>query len=268
MVRKVNPVTVRTLKAMKESGEKIAALTAYDFVTARILDEAGIDLILVGDSAANVFAGESTTLGITLDEMLYHTRIVAKGVKNAMVVGDMPFMSFQISVARAIENAGRFMKAGAHAVKLEGGKPVLKTIRRLVEIGIPVMGHIGLLPQSVHKLGGFRLQGKTEDEQKKLIEEAKLLEQAGCFSIVLEKMISTVARKITESAQIPTIGIGAGPDCDGQILVIHDILGLFEEFKPKFVKRYAELGKTVKDAVTRYKEEVKAKKFPDLEHSF
>ncbi len=268
MARKINPITIKTLKLMKERGEKIAALTAYDYTTAKILDEVGIDLILVGDSAANVFAGEDTTLNISLDEMLYHTRIVARAVRNAFVVGDMPFMSFQVSTAKAIENAGKFMKAGAHAVKLEGGKPIIKTIKHLTELGIPVMGHIGLLPQSVHQLGGYKLQGKTDGEQKKLLDDAKLLEEAGCFSIVLEKMPADLGKRITEALKIPTIGIGAGPNCDGQILVIHDILGLFEEFKPKFVKRYAELSKNIREAVSNYKEEVKSKKFPDPEHSF
>ncbi|MEO0225558.1 MAG: 3-methyl-2-oxobutanoate hydroxymethyltransferase [candidate division WOR-3 bacterium] len=268
MARKINQITIQTLQAMKERGEKITALTAYDYGTARILDEAGIELILVGDSAANVFGGEDTTLGITLNEMLYHTRIVARAVKNALVVADMPFMSFQVSTSRTVENAGKFMKVGAQAVKLEGCKPVLKTIERLVAFGIPVMGHIGLLPQSVHKLGGYRLQGKTEKEQKQLLEEAKLLETSGCFAIVLEKIPADLARRITAEIKIPTIGIGAGPDCDGQILVIHDILGMFEDFKPKFVKRYAEVGKIIREAVIKYRDEVKTKKFPDQDHSF
>jgi 3-methyl-2-oxobutanoate hydroxymethyltransferase len=267
MRRPQKRTTIRTIQALKDKGEKIVTLTAYDFTTARILDEVGIDIILVGDSAANVFAGEATTLGITLDEMLYHTRIVAKAVRSALVVGDMPFMSYQISTTQAVKNAGRFLKAGAHAVKLEGCRPCLKTIRRLVDVGIPVMGHIGLLPQSVHKMGRARVQGRAEGDQERLLKEARLLEEAGCFSIVLEMVTANLARSITRSLSIPTIGIGSGRWCDGQVLVIHDMLGLYDEPK-KIVKCYARLGQVIRKAVAQYRQEVKSGKFPQPRHSF
>ncbi len=268
MARKIKPVTIKILQAMKERGEKIVALTAYDYITARILDDVGVDLILVGDSAANVFAGETTTLGIGLEEMLYHTRIVARAARRALVVGDMPFMSFHLSRGKTVANAGRFLRAGAKAVKVEGAQPIIRTIRYLVQIGIPVMGHLGLLPQSVHQLGGLDLQGTTEKDQERILAEAKLLEQAGCFALVLEKIPAGLGKRITESVRIPTIGIGAGPHCDGQILVIYDMLGLFRKLRPQFVKRYAELNQTIRKAVGRFREEVKAGKFPARKHSF
>jgi len=248
--------------------EKIACLTAYDYPTAKILDDVGIDIILVGDSAANVFAGEETTLPITMQEMLYHTKVVARGVKNGLVIADMPFLSYQVSIADAVYNAGRFLKIGACGVKLEGGAPIIETIKRLVDLGIPVMGHLGLMPQSIHKFGGYKLQGKGNKDASRMLKEAKLLQSAGCFSIVLEKIPSGLAKRITQSISIPTIGIGAGPYCDGQILVLHDILGLFEGFHPKFVKQYAHLADEIRKATKQFKDEVKAGIYPDREHSF
>jgi 3-methyl-2-oxobutanoate hydroxymethyltransferase len=261
-------ITVETIISMKKKGEKIACLTAYDFITARILDEVGIDIILVGDSAANVVAGEKTTLPITMEDMIYHTKVVARAVKNGLVVADMPFLSYQVSAETATYNAGRFLKVGACGVKLEGGAPVVETVKRLVDLGIPVMGHLGLTPQSVHKYGGYKIQGKGERAAARMIEDARSLEAAGCFSVVLEKIPRDLAKKISETISIPTIGIGAGLNCDGQVLVLHDILGLYEDFTPKFVKKYADLAVQVRRAVEQYKDEVKQGKFPDQEHSF
>jgi 3-methyl-2-oxobutanoate hydroxymethyltransferase len=261
-------VTVLTLPAMKRRKEKITALTAYDFAIAKIVDEAGIDVILIGDSAANVIYGYATTLPISMEVMLFHTRAVSGAVKRALVVADMPFLSYQTSLTDAIKNAGLFLKEGAEAVKIEGGEPVLETVERLVSLGIPVMGHLGLTPQSINKFGGYQLRAKSVKEQKQLLAAAKKLEAAGCFSIVLEKIPLTLAKRITKALKIPTIGIGAGPFCDGQILVIHDLIGLFTEFKPKFVKRYAAVGKTIESAVKNYKKDVQTGKFPDLAHSF
>jgi len=261
-------VTIDTIISMKKKQEKIVCLTAYDYPSAKILDDVGIDIILVGDSAANVFAGEKTTLPITMDEMLYHVRVVARGIENALLIADMPFLSYQTSIADAVYNAGRFLKVGACGVKLEGGAPIVDAIKRLIDLGIPVMGHLGLTPQSVHKFSGYKLQGKTEREASQMVEDAKLLESVGCFSIVLEKIPSGLAKRITQSISIPTIGIGAGMYCDGQILVLHDILGLFEDFTPKFVKKYAHLGDEIRRAVKQYKEEVKKGIYPDKEHSF
>jgi 3-methyl-2-oxobutanoate hydroxymethyltransferase len=261
-------ITVDAVIAKKKAGEKIVSLTAYDFISARILDEAGIDIILVGDSAANVFAGEKTTLSITMEEMLYHARIVARAVKNSLVIADMPFMSYQVSIETAVYNAGRFLQAGACGVKLEGGAPMMQTVKRLVDLGIPVMGHLGLTPQSIHKFGGYRIQGVGEEAAQRILDDAKSLQAAGCFAIVLEKIPKELARKITGAIEIPTIGIGAGPHCDGQVLVLHDILGLFEDFTPKFVKRYASLAKEIRRAVDQYKKEVEAGVFPDQQHSF
>jgi 3-methyl-2-oxobutanoate hydroxymethyltransferase len=261
-------ITIDTIVSMKKKGEKIVSLTAYDYISARILDEAGIEIILVGDSAANVFAGEKTTLPITMEEMLYHTRVVARGVKNALVIADMPFLSYQVSLETAISNAGRFLQVGACGVKLEGGKPMLETVKKLVDLGIPVMGHLGLTPQSIHKFGGYKIQGIGEAAAAQMIEDARALQAAGCFSVVLEKIPRTLARKITETIEIPTIGIGAGLYCDGQILVLHDLLGLYEDFTPKFVKRYGQLGEQMRRAVQDYKKEVKEGIYPDKEHSF
>jgi 3-methyl-2-oxobutanoate hydroxymethyltransferase len=261
-------VTTETIVGMKKTGEKIACLTAYDYPLAKILDEAGIDIILVGDSAANVFAGERTTLPITMEEMLYHTKVVCRAVKNALVVADMPFLSYQTSVADAVRNAGRFLKTGASAVKLEGAAPIIEMIKRLVDLGIPVMGHIGLTPQSIHTIGGYKLQGATEHEAEKIMRDAEMLEAAGCFSVVLEKIPAQLGQRITEKLSIPTIGIGAGLHCDGQILVLHDILGLFHGFVPKYVKRYAQLSEAISAAVTQYCDDVRKGVYPDKEHSF
>ncbi|HEX7319107.1 MAG TPA: 3-methyl-2-oxobutanoate hydroxymethyltransferase [bacterium] len=260
-------ITVETIRAMKKQRSKIVCLTAYDYPTARILDESGIDIVLVGDSAANVFAGEKTTLPITMEEMLYHTKVVSHAVHNALVIADMPFLSFQVSESEAIYNAGRFLKVGASGVKLEG-TVIASTVKKLVDIGIPVMGHIGLVPQSIHKFGGYKLQGSTRPEASKLLREARLLAYLGCFSIVLEKIPATLARRITGSVNIPTIGIGAGVHCDGQILVLQDMLGLFEDFTPKFVKKYANLGPQIRRAVAAYRQDVKNGKYPDKKHSF
>jgi 3-methyl-2-oxobutanoate hydroxymethyltransferase len=261
-------VTTTKIISMKEKQEKIVCLTAYDYPTACIVDEAGIDIILVGDSAANVFAGEKSTLPITMDEMLYHTRIVSRAVKNSLVIADMPFLSYQTSVRDAVYNAGRFIKAGSAGVKLEGGAPMIDTIKRLIDVGIPVMGHLGLTPQSIHKFGGYKLQGTTEESRKALLSDAKKLETAGCFSLVLEKIPAALAQEITSSISIPTIGIGAGPHCDGQILVLHDIIGLFDDFSPKFVKQYAHVKKIIAEAVMQYQDEVKKGLYPDQAHSF
>jgi 3-methyl-2-oxobutanoate hydroxymethyltransferase len=261
-------VTVETIQKMKDKGEKIVCLTAYDYPLAKLIDRSGVDLILVGDSAANVFAGEKTTLPITMEEMLYHTRVVSRAVSHALVIADMPFLSYQTSIDTAVHNAGRFLKVGACGVKLEGGAPVIDTIKRLVDIGIPVMGHIGLVPQSVHKFGGYKLQGKTDQEKDRLLKDAKLLAEAGCFAIVLEKIPASLAAKITESVTVPTIGIGAGPHCDGQILVLHDIIGLFDDFSPKFVKQYAHVKDIIEKAVKQYQTEVKQGIYPDEAHSF
>ncbi len=252
----------------KAKSERIVCLTAYDFPTARILDEAGVDLILVGDSAANVIYGMPTTLTIGMDEMVYHTRAVAAGVKRALVVADMPFLSYQVSVEQAVANAGRFLQAGAEAVKVEGAGPVVPAIRRLVELGIPVMGHLGLTPQSVHKLGGYRLQARKVSDQEKLLADARALADAGCFSIVLEKVPAEVAKRVTAEVPIPTIGIGAGPDCDGQVLVLHDMLGMSNASPLRFVKQYAHLHAEIHKAVTAYADEVRSGKFPSEEQTF
>ena len=258
--------TVRIVRK-KAKGERIVCLTAYDFLTARILDEAGVDLILVGDSAANVVYGMPTTLTIGMDEMVFHTRAVAAGVKRALVVGDMPFLSYQVSVEKAVANAGRFLQAGAEAVKVEGAG-VIPAIKRLVELGIPVMGHLGLTPQSVHKLGGYRLQARKSEDQERLLADAKALADAGCFSLVLEKVPAEVAKRVTEAIPIPTIGIGAGPDCDGQVLVLHDMLGMSDASPLKFVKQYAHMYADILKAVTSYADEVRSGNFPDEERTF
>ena len=258
--------TVRIVRK-KAKGERIVCLTAYDFPTARILDDAGVDLILVGDSAANVIYGMPTTLTIGMEEMVFHTRAVAAGVKRALIVGDMPFLSYQVSIEQAVANAGRFLQAGAEAVKVEGAG-VVPAIKRLVELGIPVMGHLGLTPQSVHKLGGYRLQARKSEDQERLLADAHALAEAGCFSIVLEKVPAEVAKRVTAELSIPTIGIGAGPDCDGQVLVLHDMLGMSDAPAFKFVKQYAHLYGDILKAVTAYAEEVRSGKFPDEDHTF
>lgn len=264
-----NQITVSVLRQMKANGEKIAMLTAYDYLMAEILDQAGIDILLVGDTLAMVFAGHPTTIPVTLEQMLYHTEIVARAAKRAMVVGDMPFMSYQVNPEQALINAGRFMKeARAHAIKLEGGRRMVPTIKKIVGAGIPVMGHIGLTPQSVHKFGGYKLQGRTPDDAQRILESARALEDAGCFAIVLEKIPKSLARRVSESVSIPTIGIGAGPYCDGQVLVSQDMLGIFDKFRPRFVKVYAQLGSTIAQACRQYVDEVKTGLFPADEHSY
>lgn len=262
-------ITVPEIVAMKARGEKIAALTAYDYLTAEMLDEAGIDIALVGDSAGMVIAGHETTLPITMDEMIFITQNVRRGVKRALLVADMPFLSFQPSVSEAIKNAGRFLKeAQAEAVKIEGGRAVIELVEKLVGYGIPVMGHLGLTPQSINKFGTYKLQGSDSEAANILKNDARLLEEAGAFSIVLEKIPADLAREISSMLKIPTIGIGAGPHCDGQVLVTHDMLGIFDKFKPKFVRRYAEIGKQMRQALVRYVKDVKSNEFPNADESF
>lgn len=262
-------VTVPEIVKMKQRGEKITCLTAYDYSFARILDEAGVDILLVGDSVGCVFQGQSNTLPVTMDDMLYHTRAVVRGRKRALVVGDMPFLSFQVGKEQAILNAGRFLQdGGAEAVKLEGGLPMQETIAGMVKVGIPVMGHIGLTPQSVHRFGGYKIQGKDKGQRETLLRDALAVQEAGAFAVVLEGMPMDLAKEITERLTIPTIGIGAGLHCDGQVLVIHDMVGLFNDFTPKFVKRYADLKGVMTSAVKAFISEVREQKFPGEEHSF
>ena len=267
--KQIKKVTTKTLFILKQKGIKIAALTGYDFITAKLLDEAGVDIILVGDSLSNVFQGNETTLPVTMDEMIYHTKAVTKGVERAMVVVDLPFMSYQLSIDEGFRNAGRIMKeTSAGAVKLEGGKRVVKAIRKITRAGIPVMGHIGLTPQSIHLFGSYRERGRDEDEALELLEDAKVVEEAGAFALVLEKIPSQLGKRITESVNIPTIGIGAGPHCDGQILVTPDMLGLNVDFHPRFVRQYAELADELSGAVKNYIKDIKEKKFPSEEESY
>lgn len=262
-------VTVLTLKKMKDAQEKITMLTAYDYPMARLLDQSGIDILLVGDSLGMAFAGDANTLSVTMDQMLYHTSIVAKATQRAMVVGDMPFMSYQLSPEQAAENAGKFIAQGkAGAVKLEGGCEFLPQIRAILRCGIPVMGHLGLTPQSVHKLGGYKVQGGREEEARKILEDAQAMEAAGIFSLVLECIPADLAEEITHSLSIPTIGIGAGVHCDGQVLVTHDMLGLFDRFTPKFVKKYLNLSPMLLKAFEEFQEDVREGRFPAEEHSF
>jgi 3-methyl-2-oxobutanoate hydroxymethyltransferase len=262
-------VTVPQIVKMKQGGEKITCLTAYDYSFARILDEAGVDMLLVGDSVGCVVQGNHNTLAVTMDEMIYHTRAVVRGRKRALVIGDMPFLSYQASKEQALQNAGRFLKeAGAEAVKLEGGVAVKETIAATVNAGIPVMGHIGLTPQSVHQFGGYKIQGRDKTRREIVLRDAVAVEEAGAFAVVLEGMPLDLAEEITKRLTIPTIGIGAGVHCDGQVLVIHDMLGLFDDFTPRFVKRYADLKKTMTGAVKDFIGEVREQKFPMEEHSF
>ena len=263
------PVTVHGLLTMKEKGERIVVLTCYDALFARLLDEGGVDILLVGDSVNQVLAGAETTLSATLDQMIYHTKIVRRGAERALVVCDLPFLSYQVSPQDAIRNAGRVMQeTGCHAVKLEGGQPMAATVRALVDVGIPVMGHLGLTPQSVHALGGYRVQGRDDTTAERIKGDAKALEDAGAFSIVLELIPAPLASQITKALTIPTIGIGAGPACDGQVLVLHDMLGLNDRFAAKFVKRYAALAADVREAVQLYAAEVREGRYPGPEHSF
>jgi 3-methyl-2-oxobutanoate hydroxymethyltransferase len=262
-------ITVPELVKKKQRGERITCLTAYDYSFARILDQAGVDILLVGDSVGCVFQGQPNTLPVTLDEMIYHTRAVARGRKRALLIGDMPFLSFQVSREEAIKNAGRLIQeGGAEGVKLEGGVAIQETLKAIVKIGIPVMGHVGLTPQSVHRFGGYKIQGKSEQERTAIMGDALAVEDAGAFALVLEGMPLELAREISERLAIPTIGIGAGPHCDGQVLVIHDMLGLFDDFAPRFVKRYADIKEVVTGAVKNFIVDVRAGKFPGEEHSF
>ncbi|MBW1616198.1 MAG: 3-methyl-2-oxobutanoate hydroxymethyltransferase [Deltaproteobacteria bacterium] len=262
-------ITVTDIMDKKKTKIPITMLTAYDYPTALLVDKAGIDIILVGDSLAMVVLGYQDTVSISIEEMLHHIKAVTRVAKNSFVIGDMPFGSYNISVKDAVANAVRFMKEGrVSGVKLEGGQEMALTIEAIVKAGIPVQGHIGLTPQTIAALGGFKVQGKSAEAAKKLIQDAKALENAGCFSIVLEAIPAEISKKITESISIPTIGIGAGADCDGQVLVLHDMIGLFDRFTPKFVKRYASISKTISDAIKEYKKDVENKKFPQAQHSF
>jgi 3-methyl-2-oxobutanoate hydroxymethyltransferase len=262
-------ITVPKLQAMKERGERISMLTAYDATFARMFDEAEIEVLLVGDSLGMVVQGQSSTLPVTVDEIIYHCRAVARGAQRPLIVGDLPFMSYQVDAKDALRNAGRFLaEGGAHAVKLEGGESVAPTIRRIVDAGIPVMGHVGLTPQSVHAMGGFRVQGKTEEAASRIIADARAVEDAGAFALVLEGIPSDLAAEITADLTIPTIGIGAGPSCDGQVLVCYDLLGLTPDLRPKFVKRYAEMFAEGVEAAKLYAAEVKSGAFPTADHSF
>lgn len=262
-------ITTAVLREMKARGERITMLAAYDFPTARLVDEAGIDAILVGDSVSNVVLGYPDTLRVTMNEMIHHTKAVARGAKRALVIGDMPFLSYQASTEDAVRNAGRFLKeGGAEAVKVEGGRAVADKIEAIVQAGIPVIGHLGLTPQWIHQFGGFKVRGRTEEIARAILEDAQRLEEAGVFSIVLECIPWQLAKLITERASVPTIGIGAGPYCDGQVLVFHDLLGLSGEFTPRFVKRYAKLEDTILRALADFRDEVKAGKFPSLDYSY
>jgi 3-methyl-2-oxobutanoate hydroxymethyltransferase len=261
-------VTTLTFHQKKERGEPITMLTAYDYPTALAMDKAGVDSILVGDSLAMVVLGYENTLPVTMEEMLHHARAVSRGAKSALLVGDMPFMSYQVSTEEAVRNAGRFLQQGGmDAIKLEGGRERADAIRAIVGTGIPVMGHLGLTPQSVHQLGGFRAQGKTASAAKRLFEDAQILEEAGAFSIVLEAVPARLAEAISKKISIPTIGIGAGLGCDGQVLVTHDVLGLFERFTPKFVKQYANFHAEMNKAFTDYIDDVESKRFPEPAHT-
>lgn len=266
---KVKAVTTRTVMESKRKGERIAALTAYDAITARILDESGVDIILVGDSLSNVFQGNDTTIPVTLDEMIYHAKTVRRAVKRALVVVDMPFMTYQVDAQETLRNAGRILKeTRASAVKVEGGKAIVESVRRMTEVGIPVMGHLGLTPQSINKFGGYRPRGEEKDEAAVILSDAKILETAGVFAIVLEKTPAQLAARVTKAVKVPTIGIGAGPKCDGQILVYADMLGLTQDFKPRFVRHYANLAEEMHEAFLRYVGDVRDGKFPSKEESY
>lgn len=267
--KQIKRITTKTLSLLKKKKIKITALTAYDFITAKLLDEAGIDIALVGDSLGNVFQGNETTLPVTMDEMIYHTKAVSKGINRAMVIVDMPFMSYQLSIDEGFRNAGRIMKeTSAGGVKLEGGARLAETIKKITDAGIPVMGHVGLTPQSIHQFGSYRERGKIKEEADEIIQDAMVIAEAGAFAIVIEKVPAQLAKKITESISIPTIGIGAGVDCDGQILVTPDMLGLNIDFHPRFVRQYAKLAEEITKAVKQYISDVKQTKFPSQEESY
>ena len=261
-------MTIPDLHRCKRDKKKVIVVTAYDALFARLLEQAGIDVLLVGDSLGVVVQGKANTLSVTMEDMLYHTRLVAGAAQRSLVIGDMPFMSYQTGKEDALRNAGRFLQAGAHAVKLEGGAAMVDRIEAMTQVGIPVFGHLGMTPQSVHQYGGYKVQGKNAERAKMIVSDAKALEQAGAAAIVLEAMPASLAKTITEQLTIPTIGIGAGPHCDGQVLVLYDLLGLFDEFVPKFVKPYAHLRADALQALRRYKEEVEQGKFPTDSESY
>jgi len=262
-------VTTRTIAELKARKQPIACLTAYDFITARLLDRAGVDLVLVGDTLGVVFQGQETTISVTLDEMIYHAKTVVRGVDRAMVIVDMPFMSYQVHADDGFRNAGRVMKeTGAGGVKFEGGERIADMVYKVTRAGIPVVGHIGLTPQSIHQFGSYQTRGVNPSEAKRLLKDAKVLQEAGAFAVVLEKVSAELARKITRSLRIPTIGIGAGIHCDGQILVVSDMLGLYEDFNPRFVRKYAHLAQAIQEYIGAYVKDVKGKKFPSKEESY
>ncbi len=267
--KEIKRVTTHTIQEMKVRGEKIASLTAYDFSLARLVDTAGVEIILVGDSASNVMAGHETTLPITLDQMIYHASSVVRAVKRALVVVDLPFGSYQGNSEEALRSAIRIMKeSGAHAVKLEGGIEIKESVTRILSAGVPVMGHLGLTPQSIYKFGTYTVRAKEEAEAIKLLEDAQMLDEVGCFAVVLEKIPATLSQRVTESLKIPTIGIGAGPHTDGQILVLHDVLGINREFKPRFLRRYADLQTVIESALSNYVSDVKTTSFPNQSESY
>lgn len=262
-------VTTRSLRRMKERGEKISALTAYDYLMGQLIDQAGIDVILVGDSVAMVVQGLETTVAVTMDEMLYHSKIVSRGVDRALVVGDLPFMSYQVNQDEALRNAGRMVKeSGVEAVKMEGGEVICPSVRRLVDVGIPVMGHLGLTPQSIHKFGTYQVRATDDGEANQVRADARALQDAGAFAIVLEKVPAELGAELSNTLEIPIIGIGAGPGCDGQILVTHDMLGVYTKFQPRFVRRYATLAEDMHGAFQRYVQDVKESAFPDESESY
>ncbi|MGM9512292.1 3-methyl-2-oxobutanoate hydroxymethyltransferase [Larkinella sp. GY13] len=265
----IKRITTHVIQELKSKGEKISALTAYDYSLARLVDAAGVEIILVGDSASNVMAGHETTLPITLDQMIYHATSVVRAVKRALVVVDLPFGSYQGNSSEALRSAIRIMKeSGAHSVKMEGGLEVRESIIRVLSAGVPVMGHLGLTPQSIYKFGTYAVRAKEETEAQKLLEDAKMLEDIGCFAVVLEKIPAALTKQVSESLTIPTIGIGAGPDADGQILVLHDLLGINKEFKPRFLRRYADLHGVITQAIGHYVDDVKDREFPSKEEAY
>lgn len=261
-------MTVPEFQKRKREGKKLTVVTAYDALFTRIVEQAGLDVILVGDSLGVVVQGKKDTLSVTMDDMLYHTQLVAGAAQRSLIIADMPFLSYQVSVEEAVKNAGRFLQAGAAAVKLEGGSEVVDRVQAITRFGMPVMGHLGMTPQSVHRYGGYRVQGKEGERAKAIMKDAKALEAAGAFAVVLEAIPAALAKAVTNAVSIPTIGIGAGPDCDGQVLVLYDLLGLFDEFTPKFVKPYAHLKADALQALRRYKEEVEQGKFPTEDESY
>ena len=265
----IKKITTETLRKMKFDDDKITMITAYDFTTAKMVDAGGVDAVLVGDSAANVMAGHETTLPITLDQMIYHTQCVVRGIDRALVVADLPFGTYQSNPEKALESAVRMMKeGGAHSIKIEGGEEIADSIKKIVNAGIPVMGHLGLTPQSIYQFGTYKVRAKQDEEAEKLISDAKLLEELGCFALVLEKIPAELAKRVTESISIPTIGIGAGAGCDGQVLVYHDMVGMNKGFSPKFLRRYLDLYTEITGAVANYVKDVKSKDFPNEKESY